>query len=128
MNTIRSQFNSFFIDTKNFFINLYNTIYNFLSNYFDDTTLGIFGIVLGILAIVFGILQIRKKQEKGMAIGGIVTGSIAIVISAIIILISLIVVENAGTSYYDDYDYYDSFLEDFNSIEYKDIDLYLNDL
>ena len=88
---------------------------------------GIFGIVLGILAIVFGILQIRKKQEKGMAIGGIVTGSVAIVISAIL-LIFAIAVENAGTSYYDDYDYYDSFLEDFNSIEYKDIDLYLNDL
>ena len=61
MNTIRSQFNSFFIDTKNFFINLYNTIYNFLSNYFDDTTLGIFGIVL--IAGIFILFFLKLSQK-----------------------------------------------------------------
>jgi hypothetical protein len=55
MNSISSQFNSFFIDTKNFLINLYNSIHSFLLNYIDDTALGIFGIVIiaGILLFIF---------------------------------------------------------------------------
>lgn len=55
MNTISSQFNSFFVDVKNFFINLFNSIHSFLSNYFDDTALGIFGIVIiaGLLLYLF---------------------------------------------------------------------------
>lgn len=61
MNSISSQFNSFFIDVKNFFTNLYNTIHDFLNNYLDDTTLGIFGIIFiaGLLIFIF-----RKISDK----------------------------------------------------------------
>lgn len=62
MNTISSQFNSFFIDVKNFFINLYNIIYNFLSNYFDNTALGIFGIILVAAILILVFLKISNND------------------------------------------------------------------
>lgn len=52
---MKAEFNSFFIDIKNFFIDLYNNIHEFLNKYLDDTTLGILGIILvaGLLLFIF---------------------------------------------------------------------------
>lgn len=61
MNSISSQFNSFFIDVKNFFTNLYNTIHDFLNNYLDDTALGIFGIIFIAALLIFIFRKISDK-------------------------------------------------------------------
>lgn len=60
MNTISSQFNSFFIDVKIFFINFWNTIHDFLNNYMDDTTLGIFAIAIIAILVVIGFKKISN--------------------------------------------------------------------
>lgn len=50
------------------------------------------GLVTGIIAIVLGGASLRKlRRGKGMAVGGIITGSVGIVISLIVALVSLIV-------------------------------------
>ena len=51
----------------------------------------------GILAIIFGVLGI-KSVNKGMAIAGLVTGSIGLVISILIVIIILIVGIAIGVS------------------------------
>ena len=49
---IKSQFNSFFIDVKNFVINTYNDIHSFLNQYVSDVVLGIIGItIIAIIAV-----------------------------------------------------------------------------
>ncbi len=73
----------------------------------------------GILAIIFGILGI-KSINKGMAIAGLITGSIGLVISTLIIIalfmfgfavgISDILDDDTGSGYYRsyyDYNLYD---------------------
>ncbi len=73
----------------------------------------------GILAIIFGILGI-KSMNKGMAIAGLITGSIGLVISTLIIIalfmfgfavgISDVLDDDTGSTYhrsYYDYDLYD---------------------
>lgn len=60
MNNISSQFNSFFIDVKNFFTNLWNTIHEFLNNFMDDTTLGIFAIAIVAILVVIGFKKISN--------------------------------------------------------------------
>lgn len=75
-----------------------------------------------ILAIIFGILGIRKKAGKGMAIGGLVTGVIAICLWVLLFIFAFSVGFTGGlfealqeelgnttsyNSYYDSYyDYY----------------------
>lgn len=61
MNSIPSQFQSFFVDVKIFFTNLYNNIHDFLNNYLDDTTLGIF--LIAIIAIVI-VVSFTKLSHK----------------------------------------------------------------
>lgn len=70
----------------------------------------------GILAIIFGILGI-KSINKGMAIAGLITGSIGLVISTLIVIFILIFGIALGISdtlddisddyYYHNYDLYD---------------------
>ncbi len=70
----------------------------------------------GILAIIFGILGL-KSVNKGMAIAGLVTGSIGLIISTLIIIIVFIFGIAVGISdvwddvdddyYYHKYDFYD---------------------
>lgn len=84
------------------------------------------GPILGILALVFGILQMKKKTGKGMAITGIITGSVAIVLTIIFYVLVVIGVLAEDNYYYDDYDdylqdydefdeLYDDFYDDLNS-------------
>lgn len=49
------------------------------------------GLVTGIIAIVLGGMSLRKPRGKGMAVGGIITGSIGIVISLLVALTSILV-------------------------------------
>ena len=51
----------------------------------------------GILAIIFGILGI-KSLNKGMAIAGLVTGAIGLVISSVIIIFLFVVAFSVGFS------------------------------
>ena len=44
----------------------------------------VFGALVGITAVVFGILALRKHQSRGMAVTGIVLGSVAAMVSVII--------------------------------------------
>jgi hypothetical protein len=62
--------------------------------------------ILALLAIIFGALGIGKAKKiggkgKGMAIAGLVTGSIGLVVSIIIIVLAFIVVSKAKS--YDRY-------------------------
>ena len=58
----------------------------------------------GILAIIFGILGV-KSTGKGMAIAGLITGSIGLVISILIIIFIIIFGMAVGFSeVFDDYD------------------------
>jgi hypothetical protein len=66
--------------------------------------------ILAILAIVFGIIQIVKNRRKGMAIAGIVTAGLSIVLATILwISFSVMTTESGGVpfnyyleQYYDD--------------------------
>lgn len=69
----------------------------------------------GILAIIFGILGVKTKN-KGMAIAGLITGTIGLVISVLIIILIFIfgfaigisdVLEDIDDGYYDKDYYYD---------------------
>lgn len=58
----------------------------------------------GILAIIFGILGV-KSTSKGMAIAGLITGSIGLVVSILIIIFIIIFGMAVGFSeIFDDYD------------------------
>ena len=49
---VKSQFNSFFIDIKNFIVNTFNDIHSFLNQYVNDTVLGLVGIaIIAIIAV-----------------------------------------------------------------------------
>ena len=64
--------------------------------------------VTGILAIIFGIIQITKNKEQGLAIGGIITAAISMVLSVVLYLAMWFGMTNAGITYedllYDQYD------------------------
>lgn len=64
--------------------------------------LGVPGIVLGLLAIILGIVALRRVKarradNRGMPIGGIVTGAIGLVLGAIILAAAVFFVTTAET-------------------------------
>ncbi len=65
------------------------------------------GIVLGILGLIFGIVGRNRSQSnpalggKGMAIAGIVTGIIGAILSAVIIVIGIVAVNELGNQLED---------------------------
>lgn len=71
-----------------------------------------------ILAVIFGILGIKSKG-KGMAIAGLVTGSIGLVVSVLIIIFLVIVGVAVGIS--DSLDWDDTYN---NSRHYRNYDWY----
>lgn len=50
----------------------------------------VLGFALGIVALVFGILGLRKGQNKGMSIAGIVTGGLGLLASLAVIAIAVL--------------------------------------
>lgn len=45
----------------------------------------VFGFMLGAVAVVFGSISMRHPEGRGMAIAGLVTGSVTVLISMIIL-------------------------------------------
>ena len=97
--------------------------------------LGIFTIVLfctciswitGILAIIFGIIQLVKYRQKGLAIGGIITASIGLLLT--IILYTAAFAGMGSTSTYNDIynEIYDDIYDDIYDGSY-DYDYYFDD-
>lgn len=50
---------------------------------------GVISIPAGLVAILFGVMALAKKQSKPMAIWGLVTGTLGIVISLLIVIIAM---------------------------------------
>ena len=74
-------------------------------------------IICGILAVVFGILGI-KSEKKGMAISGITTGAIGIIISIVMLIILIIMGFSASIfDILDNYRYKDDDIEIDMNIE-----------
>ena len=59
------------------------------------------GTLLGIIAIILGSIALAKKQSKGMAISGIVTGALGAILSAVILAL---IIYGTNTSSHDDFD------------------------
>ena len=89
--------------------------------------------ITGILAIIFGIIQIVKNQERGFAIGGILTAGISLILWGILYIALFLGLRSAGFDYddlyqyyYDGYDYYDDYYDYFDDdyYDYFDDDYY----
>jgi hypothetical protein len=64
----------------------------------------LFGVLLGVLAVIFGILGVRRARRKeatngGMAIAGLVTGALGLVVSVLIVVAFL--ASERGRTYID---------------------------
>lgn len=95
---------------------------------------------LGLLGLIFGIVSLSKKESrKGMAIGGVVTSSIALILGVIMMLGYLFFQEEVkneitkeinaydeGDYYYDDSDDYDDDTYDDDDDDYDDTDVTVN--
>jgi len=55
----------------------------------------VWGILLGAIAIIFGIVALAKRQSKGMAIGGLVTGAIGALTSVVVLVVIIIAAKAA---------------------------------
>jgi hypothetical protein len=60
------------------------------------------GIFIGLIAVIFGVIALAKKQSKGMAIAGIVTGALG-ALTSVIVLIFTVVLVNTADDYYQDF-------------------------
>ncbi len=75
----------------------------------------------GVLAIIFGVLG-RKGEEKGMAIAGIATGAIGLVISIVLLIVLICGITTGLTKILENLDY-DSFTSDiYDNDSYDDSD------
>lgn len=63
--------------------------------------------IFAILAIIFGIVQLVKSKKKGMAITGIITAAISIIIATIF----WIAAASEGKTNFSDFDNYQQFME-----------------
>lgn len=100
----------------------------------------IYGSILSILALIFGIIHLKnKKSGHGMAIAGVTTGAISILIKIILFILIFIGVISIGNRYndwhdyshifddYEDYDYdYDDY-EDYDDYDYDDLSFKLGE-
>ncbi|MBW2278147.1 MAG: DUF4190 domain-containing protein [Deltaproteobacteria bacterium] len=48
-----------------------------------------FGILLSIAAVILGILAVKKKKQKGLGLGGIITGGVGIVLAPVLAAIAI---------------------------------------
>ncbi|MFF0436858.1 DUF4190 domain-containing protein [Streptomyces sp. NPDC004327] len=68
-----------------------------------------FGAILGILALIFGIIGLKKAgrgeaTNRGMAIAGVVLGSIGILVSAAFLTLMIVAINNAPETSHSSYD------------------------
>ena len=66
-----------------------------------------------IVGLILGIVSIKKGENaKGMAIAGIITSALGLVISVVIIIAVVVYLANSPSTYYDiypNYSYFDEF-------------------
>lgn len=48
------------------------------------------GLLLGVVGVILGVLALRKQQSKGMALAGLVTGSISVLIAIGLVVFALV--------------------------------------
>lgn len=75
-------------------------------------------IPLAILAIIFGIIQIVKYKQKGLAIGGIVTAGLSI----LLLIILLVTASSSSSNMYEDL--YDELYEEYDFTEMETYENY----
>ena len=75
--------------------------------------------ILAILAIIFGIVQIVTNKRKGLAIGGIVTAGISIVIATLMWLFGFSLAGQLEDPSSPLYKYYEEYMDEYTS-EYED--------
>ena len=81
-------------------------------------------VIAGILAIVFGIIQLTQYEKKGLAIGGLVTGIIGVLLT-ILLYTSVFVNYDPGMNGYENGsfgDIYDGIYNDIYDEVYQDIE------
>ena len=74
--------------------------------------------ILAVLAIIFGIVQIVKKEKKGLAIGGIITAVISIVLGIAVSLYAVNIAEkmqDPDSPFYQYFEEYEQKLEEGKS-------------
>lgn len=74
--------------------------------------------ILAVLAIVFGIIQLVKNNQKGLAIAGIITASISIIVGTIFWVYAVDNIENGNIPRYynnQDDDFFEDFLEEYRN-------------
>ncbi|MEV8339485.1 hypothetical protein [Leucobacter sp. NPDC077196] len=65
------------------------------------------GILGGIAAVILGIIALKKRQSKGMSLTGIITGGVAVLVSAGVLIFSLFIfgtLMNASGAAMDDFE------------------------
>lgn len=97
----------------------------------DSITFGLTSMILGILSVflfatcinylfiilsvIFGIIQLVRCRQKGMAIAGLATSGVSLVLSIILWIFVFRVALDAGYDDFNDYyDYYNDYYDDFN--------------
>lgn len=75
--------------------------------------------ILAILAIIFGIVQIVTNKRKGLAIGGIVTAAISIIIATVMWAFGFSVAGELDDPSSPLYKYYEEYMDEYTS-EYED--------
>ena len=75
--------------------------------------------ILAILAIIFGIVQIVTNKRKGLAIGGIVTAGISIVIATLMWVFGFSLAGQLEDPSSPLYKYYEEYMDEYTS-EYED--------
>lgn len=71
--------------------------------------------ILAILAIIFGIVQIVTNQKKGLAIGGIVTAGISIVIATLMWIFGFSLAGQLDDPSSPLYKYYEEYMDEYTS-------------
>lgn len=70
---------------------------------------------MAILAIIFGILQLVKSRKKGMAIAGIITAAVSIIL-ATLFWIGIVAASEQDNNYYDSNpfeEYFEEYFQDY---------------
>ena len=71
--------------------------------------------ILAILAIIFGIVQIVTNKKKGLAIGGIVTAGISIVIATLMWIFGFSLAGQLDDPSSPLYKYYEEYMDEYTS-------------
>ncbi len=77
--------------------------------------------ILAILAIIFGIVQMVQSKKKGLAIGGIITAAISIIIATVFWVAAFAAGDSSSPSF-DDPDSFEEYLQEYLEESLKEND------